>query len=196
MSEVVREMYLNATRILTNPDQDLGALVEETLRREDVVDTLEKEITEILNLVARAATSASAARHIGEMALNTHRLERIGDHCEKLIFLAVRNHESLDNRMDQKAIDDLVELSDLVDEALDNLGAYLTGDADIDKARELENAIDKKRDDLRDRHIKRIQNEQEQIVPGLHFLDALHNLEEIGDRVYGIVMRAEETKLL
>lgn len=196
MSEVVREMYLNATRILTNPDQDLGELVEETLRCEDVVDGLEKEITEVLNQVARAATSASAARHIGEMALNTHRLERIGDHCEKLIFLAVRNHKSTDNRMDQKAINDLVELSDLVDEALDNLGAYLTGDAHIQKAKDLETAIDGKRDDLRDRHIQRIQNEQEQIVPGLYFLDALHNLEEIGDRVYGIVMRAEETKLL
>lgn len=196
MSQVVNEMYGNALTILTHPDQSMGELVEGTLERETIVDGLESEITELLSRVARAATSASASRHIGEMALNTHRLERIGDHCEKLVFLAMRNHESKRGKMDETAIADIIELAQLVEKALVNLKEYLLGNIDVALATELEGQIDEKRDKLRKSHIKRIRKMKEEVVPGLTFLDALHHLEEIGDRAYGIIMRAEETKQL
>ncbi len=196
MASVAREMFMDAMRILSEPDADLGSLVADTLRREQLTDDLEREISGILAMTARAATSAEAARHLSEMALNTHRIERIGDHCEKLVRIAIRNHESQDERLDSRAIADIQELGHLVEQALEQMGDYLAGESDIAKSLAIEEQIDITRDRLRESHVQRIQQKDEGLIQGLWLLDALHHLEEIGDRSYGIVKRAEETKRL
>ncbi len=195
MTEVVRELFGDAMRIITHPSAKLGTLVEETLQREEVVDDLEREISEILTDSTSAGTSSATARRIGEMIQNTHRLERIGDHCAVLVRIARRVYDS-GNRFGDDDVQDLARLGALVDEALANLGAYLAGDARAAaKAEAIEGRIDATRRELRQGHVERMKMMTgEQIQAQLAFLDTLTHLEEAGDRAVGIIRLAESTR--
>lgn len=194
MTTLVCSMHEDAMHILAHPDEKLGSMVEDTLCREQLTDDLEIEITGVLAMTARAATSAEASRRIGEMALNTHRLERIGDHCEKLVEIAIRHHDSTDERIDPRAVAELRELGLIVRRSLDHLGRYLAGGGSLAEASAIEDEINEARDRLRAQHVERMREGSAKILPGLWFLDALQHLEEIGDRSYGIVRRSETTK--
>ncbi len=194
MTESAREMFAGAMHVLTHPDDELGSVVEDTLRHETLIDDLEREITAVLALTARAATSASLARRIGEMALNAHRIERVGDHCEKLVHIAIRNHKSIEGRIDERGIADIIELGTRVDDALAHLGQYLAGDGSKARAQDLEDIIDATRDRLRNGYLDRMRNNDMGVVQGLWLHDALHHLEEIGDRAFGIICKAEDVQ--
>ena len=193
MVEVVREMFGNAMYILANPDKKLGRLVEDTLEKEEVCDELEREIVAHLTMTARAATSAKASRKIAELIQNTHRLERVADHCAVLVRIAQRIHEA-QQRFDETDAQDLEELGTLVDQALENVGYYLVGRSDAEQAEALERRIDESRRAMRGRHIDRMRESADYIDTELAFLDAITHLEEIGDRAVGIVRLAEKTR--
>ncbi len=195
MAEVVREMFGAAMYILLHPDKSLGSLVEETLAKEELCDALEKEIVSHLTLTARAATSAKASRKVAELIQNTHRLERIADHCAVLIRISQRIHES-DQYFDEVDVADLQALGDLVDQALENVGNYMVGQSSAEAAEIIENRIDELRRNLRSRHILRMRECGDMLETELAFLDAITHLEEIGDRAVGIVRLAETTRMM
>lgn len=190
MSDVVRRMFADAMRILTHPQEKLGRLVEDTLEREDFVDRLEREIIGHLTMTSRAATSADAARQIAAMIQNAHRLERVADHCAVLVRIARRLYDT-QRRFDAEDVADLQALGALVDQALENVGRYLTDEQPSAQIEELEQRIDQTRRSLRTRHIARIQASPASAEAELGFLDTITHLEEIGDRAVGIVRHAE-----
>ncbi|PIE17124.1 MAG: Na/Pi cotransporter [Proteobacteria bacterium] len=196
MTEIVRDMFTEAMRILQRPDADLGPAVAQALANEDRVDRLEREITDVLAMTARAATSASSARQIGAMVLNTHRLERVADHCESLVKLAVRNHGAGGDQLAPEALAEIADLAELVDRSLANLGSYLVGESDLNAAEEIERAIDRARGELRERYVAGMRQTDVGVIPGLRLLDVISHLEAIGDRAFGIIRRAEATASL
>ena len=193
MVEVVREMFGNALYILLNPDKKLGRMVEDTLEKEELCDELEREIVAHLTMTARAATSAKASRKIAELIQNTHRLERVADHCAVLVRIAQRIHHA-QQRFDDIDAGDLATLGELVDQSLKNVGEYLVGRSDSESAEALEARIDEARRIMRGRHIERMRESADHVDTELAFLDAITHLEEIGDRTVGIVRLAEKTR--
>ncbi len=195
MTEVVREMFGAAMHILLNPDKKLGSMVEDTLSKEELCDELEKQIVQHLTMTASAATSAAASRKIAELIQNTHRLERIADHCAVLIRIAQRIHDS-DQYFDELDVEDLKALGDIVDQSLENVGNYMVGRSTAEAAEIIETRIDDMRRAMRTRHIQRMRDSCELLDTELAFLDAITHLEEIGDRAAGIVRLAEKTRRL
>lgn len=193
MTEVVRTMFGAVMQILTQPKMKLGRLVEETLEREEIVDGLEKEISELLTATARAATSEFTGARVAEMVQNTHRLERIGDHCAALVRIARRVYDAGCPFCDED-LDELKVLGGLVNEALENVGLYLTGASTAAEGERIEAQIDQLRRTLRERHIARMQENRETVMAELAFLDTIGHLEEIGDRACGVIRLAEETR--
>lgn len=194
MTEVVRSMFADAMHILIRPDKKLGALVEATIEKEDEVDELEREISEILTRSTTSATPQATARKIADMAQNTHRLERIGDHCSVLVRIARRNHDA-GIAFPPQYVEELDGLGALVDESLENLGRYLAGDESCAAAsEELERRVDLMRRQLRANHLERMKETTEGVQRELSFLDAITHLEEVADRVVGIIRRAELTR--
>ncbi|HEY0840053.1 MAG TPA: Na/Pi cotransporter family protein [Vulgatibacter sp.] len=194
MTEVVRSMFADAMHVLIQPDKQLGALVARTEEKEDEVDELEREISEILTRSTTSATPQGTARKIAEMAQNTHRLERIGDHCSVLVRIARRNHES-GNVFPDQYVEELRGLAALVDESLENLGRYLAGEeASVASSEEIESRVDQLRRQLRANHLERMKETTEGVQRELAFLDAITHLEEVADRVVGIIRRSEQTR--
>jgi phosphate:Na+ symporter len=197
MAEIVHKMYGEAAGVLFEPAKKRGAVVERVREYEETIDELENEIIALLALTARAATSADAARQVGEMSQNTHRLERMADHCEKLLEIAIRHHElEAPDRMGPGTMEELQAMSDLVAESVAHLMSYLDGKGSLKQANEIEKRVNKMRDNLREQHLRRVIAGEADLVPQLVFLDAIHVLEEVGDRCVGIIRRAEETRLM
>jgi len=194
MCEVVHGMYRDAMRILRSPDEKLGTLVADTLDRERLTDDLEREIAEVLSTAARANNSPETASDLGLLVLNAHALERIDDHCEKLIGIAIKNHESLDERFDAEALEDIIRLGDSVEKALHLLDAYLEGNRQVDASKEIERVVDTVRAELYDKHVHKMHESPQHLIVGLRLLETFHQLEAIGDRAYAIVMRSEEAR--
>jgi phosphate:Na+ symporter len=195
MTGVVREMFADALTILTQPSKKLGKLVDRTLEREDLVDQMEREVIDQLTLTARAATSADGARSISAMVQNVHRLERIADHCAVLVRIARRMYDA-HQVLNEEDVKDILELGALVDQSLENVGRYLTGQSTPATAEQIEARIDETRRLLRARHIDQMKGSPEALQRQLAFLDAITHMEEIGDRAAGIVRHAEMMRAL
>lgn len=195
MTEVVREMYRDVLFILTRPDEKLGDLVEATVQREDLVDELEEGISEILTRSTTSGASAPTARRVADMIQNVHRLERIGDHCMVLLRIARRVHES-GAPFREEDVADLKSLGALVDESLENLGRYLSGENGeaVRRSEELEVRVDATRRELRAHRIEAMKASTEGVQSQLAFLDTITHLEEVADRVVGIIRQAEATR--
>lgn len=194
MNDIAHAMYRDAMRILSSPNERLGTLVQDTLEREGHIDDLEREIAEVLTTAARATNSPEAAADLGLTVLNAHALERIGDHCEKLVELAVKNHEGDEERFDAEALADIARLGENVDRALELLGAYLDNDRQVDASTEIERVVDAMRSELYEKHVQKMHESEMHLVTGLRLLDVFHQLEAIGDRAYAVVMRSEEAR--
>lgn len=195
MVQVNARMLRDASTIVTSPDQDLGELVLQVLGREQFVDDLERQIIHHLTLTARAATSASAARKIAEMVQNTHRLERIGDHCAVLVRVAVRPRTS-GHRLADEDLEHLLELAALVQSSLAHVERFLAGEAVQHQAEELERQIDELRSSLRHEQEERLRGGEKDLAVGLAYLDLLTHYEQIGDRAIGIIRHALYTASL
>ncbi|GMV42687.1 MAG: hypothetical protein AMXMBFR64_44030 [Myxococcales bacterium] len=193
MTDEARTMFRDAMEIITHPDRDLGGLVERTLEREAVCDDLEREIIDHLTLTAQSSTTTETSRRIAALIQNTHRVERIADHCAVMVRIARRNYES-GRRFTPETIAELVALGALVDRALANLGVYLAEGSPAKRAEEIEHEIDDSRRDLRAKHIEDMSSFHEDLKTGLAFLDMITHMEEIGDRVTGIVRLSESAR--
>lgn len=195
MTEVVREMYRDVLKLLTRPDDKMEALVEATIQKEDLVDELEEGISDILTRSTTSGTSAPTARRIADMIQNVHRLERIGDHCMVLVRIARRVSDSGTPFRDED-VADLESLGAIVDESLENLGRYLAGENGeaVRRSEELEVRVDATRRELRAHRIQAMKESTEGVQSQLAFLDTITHLEEVADRVVGIIRQAEATR--
>lgn len=192
MTEEVRAMFAAAMQILLNPQDKLGRLIDQTLEREKLVDELENDISKLLVSATRGGMGEGTAARMAEMAQNTHRLERIGDHCSALVNIARRIRDE-GTVFDPQDRDELSRIGSLVDQALEQLGKYLAGDANVAASEALEQRIDETRRSMRSSRIQRLQEGRNDVTVDLAFLDTISHLEEIGDRATGIIRRSEET---
>lgn len=195
MTDIVRSMLADARHIMSHPSDDLGPMVDTTLAREQEVDQLERQIVDYVTRVAQAPTSEETSRRIAALLQNTHRLERIGDHCAVLVRIARRMHNA-GLPFDDEAIEDVGQLYDQVDRSLENVGLYLQGKGDVAESEEIEDRVDQTRRSLRSKYIRLMEAGAERRAQCLALLDTFTHLEEIGDRAVGIIRRAEQSRSL
>lgn len=194
MTDVVRDAFSDAMQVLSGPRGQRDALIESTFAKEEELDALEREISENLVRATTSATPPATARKIAEMMENAHRLERIGDHCAVLARIAQRIDDN-GGGFQEEDVESLLGLQQLVDQSLENLGRYLAGDTQAAAvAEEIEQQVDRKRRVLRRQQIERMKESTEGVQAKLAFLDTITHLEEIADRVVGIVRRVEQTR--
>ena len=114
-------------------------------------------------------------------------LERVGDHCENLWQLGLR-------KKNQKVLFSetaLVEIQELADKTREFLAFIISAlerrDSTIaQRAEYMEDAIDLMESNLRNNHITRLNTGECAVLPGLIFIDMLHNFEKIGDHTYNV----------
>lgn len=187
MLGVALEAFRRVIPLTLDPAVAAGPAVDEVQRLEEQTDVMEKEIVEYLANVARNSTSAHQAAEVAGMILMASDIERIGDHCESLLKLAVRRRRKELPFSDQ-AREEIVTIAAVVEEFL----AYVRSGFDqagaefFPNSRKLEDRINDLRRSMRKEHVSRLHSGVCGVKPGLVFIDMLTSFEKIGDHTMNV----------
>ena len=163
--------------------------VEALDKKEELIDMLQKEITDFLVALSQKSVTADTSREITSLMHMVNNLERVGDHCENLWRLALRKTEQkviFSEIADQELDEIATAASTFLQFVADSLEKRSSEDTVFPRADEMEDKIDELEDNLRNNHITRLNTGECAVLPGLLFIDMLHNFEKIGDHTYNI----------
>ncbi len=188
MGSIARANVRRSIYAILNEDENL---IEEVYKNEKAINKLERSIIEYLLEVSNSAISVEQTNKVLSLIKKIHDVERIGDHAENLAELA---QFKIDNRINFSsiAVEELKEIYKAVDNNLDN--AFIVLETDNEKALKnveiFEEQVDYLRDQYKDNHISRLNNNECEINAGVIFLDILSNLERISDHGTNIAKTA------
>ncbi len=167
----------------------LEAVRKQLESTEQYVDDMQESITEFLTNSMRWHVSDAQARAIQAAQRIAHELESISDACFSIGLLLDRMHRK-GRRFHEDGDRELFDYTTQVLEFINYNGAILaraTSGPDLERARAMEDGIDKVRNRLRKRSRKSIERETDIDVRGeLIFIDIVRHLEHIGDNSLNI----------
>lgn len=184
MARITLEMLEETSQFLEDGDLKKIRSLE---KREELVDMLQKEITDFLVKLSQLSISKETSELIASLMHMVNDLERVGDHCENLWQLGMRKMEGKVHFSDIGE-NEMVSMAEKTKEFLryivESMGAP---DSSIAvKSMEYEDAIDDMERSLRLNHIARLNTGECAVQPGLIFIDMLHNFEKIGDHTFNV----------
>ncbi|MDY0262727.1 Na/Pi cotransporter family protein [Syntrophotalea acetylenica] len=156
-------------------------------KKEEVVDLLQKEITDFLVNLSQKSITQDMSRDVASMMHMVNDLERVGDHCEMLWRLIGRLRE-LKLPFSSVAWQEVEELAGktrdflaFVVDALDR------NDASIKPiAVTMVTAIDELEYTLRNNHIARLNTGECSVQQGLIFIDMLQGFSKVGSHAFNV----------
>ncbi len=180
---------------LKNYDRTLQFMRERDLKRipklaerEDLLDVMQKEITDFLVSLSQKSIAQDTSREIASLMHMVNDIERVGDHCENLWRLGQRQIEEK-IKFSDKTLAELDEISshtrDFLNYVLNCMDQVPPIDM-LEKSEELEEMVDQMERSLRDNHITRLNTGDCSVLSGLIFIDMLHNFEKIGDHTLNL----------
>jgi len=184
MANDAKVMVDEASAGFLNSDE---CMLKNLSKREEALDGLQESVTDYLMLLTQRDLSEEEARRIPALLHSVNDIERIGDHSENIMELALRRINS-GLPFTQDAIDEIKEMLSLVDNMIEYSIDALT-DNSYDKAEEVLRAEDKVNElteTYRKHHIDRLAQNKCNVLSGIIFLDMISNYEKIGDHVTNI----------
>ncbi len=162
-------------------------IFEKIKRREEVVNLLEKEISEFLVKIDQESITEEQSRTTAGLLHLIHDVERVGDISENIMDLMVLKEEET-VKFSEVAYKEIRDLSRHVRHSLSlTIEAFEKWDRLIaQKALEVEGKVDATEQQYRDNHIKRLGRSACDPTAGVVFLDVLSNLERAGDHAHNI----------
>ena len=175
----------------------ISALIEETENKqqqkllkkikeyEDHTDLVEVKIGEFLMELSRLELSSDGSRRVQSFLSVINHMESIGDIYYQMSRSVAQKIEKK-IWFDQPQRNDLQEMRDLVYQAMEISTKTLTQnpkDINLEKAIELEELINKKRDKLRAKYFKRMEKGKINLEAGLIFMDLVSGYEKIADNL-------------
>jgi phosphate:Na+ symporter len=186
MANISMDMLENILTALLNNNE---RLIQDIYLKEDIINTIHREITRYLFLVSQKALSSKQSQSLTNLMNMSGHIERIADHIENIADLAeTKVNEKL--TFSQKAEKDLKHIFAKVEtslkQAIKSLKEHNMEIAKIVTKREDE--IDRIEEKLRNEHIDRLKKQICNPESGIIYIDILSNLERIGDHAYNISM--------
>jgi phosphate:Na+ symporter len=184
MAEVTKQTYLQGVAILDGYSPEAE---EEILRGERLTDHYEDVLGSYLVKLSALELTEDAHIEAASLLKAIGDLERIGDHCRNMMEAARELHEK-GSSLSDAAKAELAVLTAAVEEIIDlSFRAFLQNDLTLARQVEpLEEVIDDLKEELRSRHILRLQAGNCTIETGFVWSDLLTGLERIGDHCANI----------
>ena len=179
MANATAQTYRSGVQILSGYTAELAETVRKGERLTDhYEDILGTYLVKLSSLQLSEEDTAEAAALL--KAIND--FERIGDHSRNLMEAAEELHQK-GTSLSPAAQTELKVLTDAVAQIIDlSFRAFLSMDLEAARSIEpLEEVIDDLKDQLRDRHIQRLQQGSCSIETGFVWSEVLTGLERIGD---------------
>ena len=184
MAEVSIRAFKNGLRSLNDPSPELAESIRDD---EGLSDHYEDVLGTFLIQLSSQRMSQQDSEEATKFLKVIGDFERISDHAVNILESAEEMREK-NLSMTEQASREFATFSAAVEEILDNsLKAFVENDvAQAFNVEPLEQVIDKMRDKLRNRHIKRMQQGECSIGMGFIWSDLLSNLERTADHCSNI----------
>lgn len=188
MAQVTEAIVADITAVIEKKAHIEPAEAEKIFKAEDLTDRLEHKITEYLAALVHGHLSTAASHEALSLLSMINDLERIGDHGEKIANLFKRAAEN-DTLFSAQAYEDLDEIAQLTSKVLREMRKLILSRDNNALAPALgrERALDALRDQLRTRHLERLQNQECNALAGLMYSDIVNSFEKMGDHAYNVV---------
>ena len=156
-------------------------------KREEALDSLQESITNYLMSLTQRDLSEEESKRIPALLHSVNDIERIGDHSENLMELAIRRIEG-NLPFSEEAIDEIKLMLGKIDSMLGGAIKALTTNSveDAKKVLLTEDEVDDLTEKLRQNHIERLGKATCNVRSGIVFLDIISNLEKIGDHITNV----------
>lgn len=184
MSKIVQIMYDDVINSLKG--RRLKKLAK-WRKREDAIDSLQREITQFLVRVMQRQIMAEESKEVASLMRMTNNLERIGDAIENIAELEEELFEN-DLHFSEGGLRDYEKISNEVRRFLTlMLNAIQREDTSImPQAQEIEDNVNRMREEMRESHHMRLQTGMCKVDQGLILIDMLTAFEKMGDYCYNI----------
>lgn len=186
MAQLGLESLTHDFDIMRKFEADKAQIIEDN---EDKIDNYEDKLGTYLMQLSSRSLSQKDSRRSSKILHTISDFERIGDHTCNLLNSAVELHEKKIAFSDE-AYKELVVLEEAVLESL-QLTIVAFGTEDLRHAvrvEPLEEVIDYLCDELKNRHISRMQQGLCSLEKGFIYLDVLTNLERISDHCSNVAV--------
>ncbi|SFR67291.1 Na/Pi cotransporter family protein [Anaeromicropila populeti] len=190
VKEVVHmgEIALDNTRLainslLTENEDEAKKVID----RENIVDKLDNMITEYLVKISNLSLTERQQLIVNHMFYTVSNIERVGDHAENIAELALKKIEHK-LKFSKTADEEMKEISKAALDSFENaIKARSTENVEfVRNVVKLEDLVDNLEEDLREKHITRLSQNQCDSEIGVIFIDTLVNLERISDHSMNI----------
>ena len=178
-----------AQSLLTEQNSKIKTKLHDKMAKyEEITDRVEIEVATYLAKVSEGEMTEKTSMRVRAMNSIVNDLERIGD----IFFQISKTIESKDEKKiyfipEQR--NSLLEMFKLVDKSfdvmVDNLNADWGG-VSVELANQCENAINKKRDEMRKEHFDNINKKDANMESGMIFSNLFSNCEKVGDHVINV----------
>ena len=184
MAELTRTTISMALDILLNYNEETADLITEN---EDIIDGYEDKINSYLLKISKSSVTGADSRSVSKMMHCVGNFERISDHAVNLVESAQEMHDKGITFSDE-CVNEIKIITDAIAENIDRaFDAYKMNDLAIaHKVEPLEEVVDNLSTELKNRHIRRLQNVECTVELGYIFQDVLTNLERVSDHCSNI----------
>jgi phosphate:Na+ symporter len=183
-AEIARDMLRDAMESLLEND---SAKVELVLKNEERINHLQESVTQYLVEISRQNLDSDQSLKIPALINSINNFERVGDHCEDIIELAQRKIDH-NIHFSGKGLGELRMLYQEVLTMLDECyNAFAKEDVELAlQAVAREDRIDAMSDELKEKHIKRLEEGTCKVEAGIVFLEVVNHLERAADHIHNI----------
>ncbi len=163
--------------VISGPDES----TEKAIRTEELVDLLNKEISQYVAKAMVRETNAEDSAAVASGFRIAGNIERIGDHAMNILGYGQRL-EKENIQLSDDALKELMEMRAVCAKAL----RYLHGDSRLDNAAKLEQTIDDMTTRFRENHMRRMKNGECSDEGCILYSEILTDFERVGDHVLNI----------
>lgn len=185
MADITRETIVSALGLLVNKyDEKVAA---DVIEKEDIIDEYEDKINGYLVKLAKSSVTGADSRSVSKMMHCVGNFERISDHAVNLVESAQEMYEK-GISFSPECIKEITVISEAITENINKaFDSYVLNNLTLaHKVEPLEEVVDNLSTELKNRHIRRLQNDECTVELGYIFQDILTNLERISDHCSNI----------
>ncbi len=186
MAEHSRNSLIKSIGLISDFDAETVQYIRDT---ETLTDKYEDKLGTYLVRLSNGELSENNSHSVARMLHSIGDFERIADHALNIAKLAEEMHEK-NISFSKEALSELSVIANAVSEIINMTVDSFTNDDVIISAHvePLEQVIDKIKKQLKEKHIKRLQNNECTIELGFIFTDLLTNYERVSDHCSNIAV--------